>query len=468
DFGLAKLRNNDCSKMTSVVGTMYYACPEIIQHLKYNEKADIWSLGCVLYHMVALVPPFFTSNILLLASKICASEYDQTPLQHYSDRIRQIVIECLTVDPLNRPDICGIAQLCTEQLMSYTDRSCTTIQSLEKRLRQRDRQREIYFLKQQSQLQQQSNHHQRCLSCSSTKESLVSSSGGMADVSFDGTDGQHDTIKQDTFTMVSDCETIENVSNNIIPQPPSNSTKPTNIRRQPNRITSEPLSNSTETAICPARSPESSNVSFESGYDSNNIAQGIHNSLSLSNMERKPNSAINRPRPSSATGSISILNSRLRPTDPVSQLLDIVHKIVYISYVPSNKINHKYRRLIDRYRGYLFSKGSSQNLKSELSKLSTHSTDCIEFDVGIGRQMIGLQSLTGSSRSSSTSLLNLNAVDLTIPESDGSVTYEQMMTFIEQVLRETDYYKDTATPMSPSESLPPTAHKNQRRPSGRK
>jgi NIMA (never in mitosis gene a)-related kinase len=43
DFGLAKLRNNDCSKMTSVVGTMYYACPEIIQHLKYNEKAGEYS-----------------------------------------------------------------------------------------------------------------------------------------------------------------------------------------------------------------------------------------------------------------------------------------------------------------------------------------------------------------------------------------------------------------------------------------
>ncbi|CAF2507142.1 unnamed protein product [Rotaria sp. Silwood2] len=468
DFGLAKLRNSDCSKMTSVVGTMYYACPEIIQHLKYNEKADIWSLGCVLYHMAALVPPFFTSNILLLASKICASEYDQAPLQHYSNRIRQIVIECLTVDPLNRPNICGIAQLCTEQLMLYTDRSCTTIQSLEKRLRQRDRQREHYSLKQQSQLQQQSNHHQRCLSCSSTKESLISSSGGMADVSFDGTDGSHDITKQETSTIVSDCETSNNISNNIVPQPPSNSTKPTNIRPQPNRITSEPLSISTETTICPPRSPEPSNRSFESGYDSTNIGQGIHNSSSLSNIERKPIGAINRSRPSSATGSISISNLRLRPTDPVSQLLDIVHKIVYISYVPSNKIHHKYRRLIDRYRGYLFSKGSSQNLKSELLKLSTHSNDCIEFDIGIGRQMIGLQSLTGSSRSSSTSLLNLNAVDLTIPESDGSVTYEQMMTFIDEVLRETDYYKDTATPMSPSESLPPTVHRNQRRPSGRK
>jgi serine/threonine protein kinase len=203
--------------MTSVVGTLYYACPEIIQHMPYNEKAglsfylfyisfieyfllDIWSLGCVLYHMSTLVPPFYTSNILQLAGKICASDYDQIPLKHYSDRIRQIIIECLCIDPLRRPDICGVAQLCTEQLMLYTDRSSTTIQTLEKRLTQQDHQREMDLIKQQSQLQQQSNYHQRCLSCSSTKESLVSNSGGLPDVSFDGTDGQHDTLKPDTFT----------------------------------------------------------------------------------------------------------------------------------------------------------------------------------------------------------------------------------------------------------------------------
>lgn len=151
--------------------------------------------------MAALVPPFYTSNILLLAGKICASEYDPTPLQHYSDRIRQIVVECLTVDPTRRPDICGIAQLCTEHLMLYTDRSCSTIQSLEKSLRKEDRQRDFYIMKQQSQLQQQTNYHQRCLSCSSTKESLISSSGGTVDVSFDGTDGQHDTIKAETSAM---------------------------------------------------------------------------------------------------------------------------------------------------------------------------------------------------------------------------------------------------------------------------
>lgn len=49
DFGLAKLRDNDCSKMTSVVGTLYYACPEIIQHMPYNEKAGATFLASSLF-----------------------------------------------------------------------------------------------------------------------------------------------------------------------------------------------------------------------------------------------------------------------------------------------------------------------------------------------------------------------------------------------------------------------------------
>ena len=40
------------------VGTPYYMSPEQINESKYNEKCDIWSLGCILYELCALRPPF--------------------------------------------------------------------------------------------------------------------------------------------------------------------------------------------------------------------------------------------------------------------------------------------------------------------------------------------------------------------------------------------------------------------------
>ena len=44
--------------------------PEIIQNLPYSEKADVWAIGCVLYQMCTLQPPFHSSNMLALASKV--------------------------------------------------------------------------------------------------------------------------------------------------------------------------------------------------------------------------------------------------------------------------------------------------------------------------------------------------------------------------------------------------------------
>ena len=46
------------SMMRSVVGTMLYSCPEIVQQQPYNAKADVWALGCILYQMATLEAPF--------------------------------------------------------------------------------------------------------------------------------------------------------------------------------------------------------------------------------------------------------------------------------------------------------------------------------------------------------------------------------------------------------------------------
>ena len=123
DFGLAKLKENDCSKMLSVVGTMFYSCPEIIKNEPYNDKADIWAIGCVLYEMCCLEPPFCTSNMLALATKITQADYDQEKLKRnaYTSLICQVVHTCLIVDPTLRPDIIGVASLVAEKILNYTD-----------------------------------------------------------------------------------------------------------------------------------------------------------------------------------------------------------------------------------------------------------------------------------------------------------------------------------------------------------
>lgn len=70
DFGLARQRQTGNTLMESSVGTLTYSCPEIIQSKPYNDKSDIWSVGCLLYQMAVLAPPFHTTNMLALAKNI--------------------------------------------------------------------------------------------------------------------------------------------------------------------------------------------------------------------------------------------------------------------------------------------------------------------------------------------------------------------------------------------------------------
>ena len=51
-------------------GTPYYASPEVWNDSPYNSKSDIWSLGCVVYETLALVPPFRGSDMNALFKRV--------------------------------------------------------------------------------------------------------------------------------------------------------------------------------------------------------------------------------------------------------------------------------------------------------------------------------------------------------------------------------------------------------------
>ena len=57
DLGCSKLVANHNFAKTQV-GTPYYMSPEIWNREPYGEKSDVWAIGCILFELMALGPPF--------------------------------------------------------------------------------------------------------------------------------------------------------------------------------------------------------------------------------------------------------------------------------------------------------------------------------------------------------------------------------------------------------------------------
>ena len=107
--GEAKIGDLNVSKVTrgglgtTQTGTPYYASPEVWNDSPYDNKSDIWSLGCVLYEMITLRPPFRAENMEGLYKKIVKGHFSKIP-DIFSNDLHQIVIFLLQVNPKLRPN----------------------------------------------------------------------------------------------------------------------------------------------------------------------------------------------------------------------------------------------------------------------------------------------------------------------------------------------------------------------------
>lgn len=102
--GVHKLGDLNVSKVNkgklayTQTGTPYYASPEVWRDEPYNDKSDIWSLGCIVYEMCCLRPPFMAVDMEALYKNIQMARY--APISRtYSKELHKFVDLCLKKDP---------------------------------------------------------------------------------------------------------------------------------------------------------------------------------------------------------------------------------------------------------------------------------------------------------------------------------------------------------------------------------
>lgn len=105
--GVVKLGDLNVSKVVkrdlvyTQTGTPYYASPEVWADRPYSYKSDLWSLGCIMYELCGLRPPFVGKSLEELYQAVTQGIYDPIP-SIYSKDLSKIISLLLEVDPNRR------------------------------------------------------------------------------------------------------------------------------------------------------------------------------------------------------------------------------------------------------------------------------------------------------------------------------------------------------------------------------
>ena len=103
DFGISKQfnPNKEYTKTLNSTGTIEYVAPEILTQKIYNNKSDMYSLGCIIYELLNL-KRYFDDNLMHEIKKIDSN---------YSDKWQEIINSLLQSDFNKRMDtnqVCDI------------------------------------------------------------------------------------------------------------------------------------------------------------------------------------------------------------------------------------------------------------------------------------------------------------------------------------------------------------------------
>ncbi len=111
DFGVARLAASAVTATGAVLGTAYYMSPEQVSGGRVDGRADIFSVGCVLFEMLAHRKPFEAENMLGILYQIANAEPDFSQVSSEGQPLVPMLQRALQKDPALRfPSALGFAR----------------------------------------------------------------------------------------------------------------------------------------------------------------------------------------------------------------------------------------------------------------------------------------------------------------------------------------------------------------------
>ena len=128
DFGLT-VEESKTKKVSTMLnqsvqfvfeGSVMYSSPEVMKNDIISYESDIWALGCIIYEMIKLKPPFSGDNSLTVAKNVCEGTYEKLKIKDFDEKeIIRLVQNCLIVDRQKRYNIDNVCQLLGPFLFDY-------------------------------------------------------------------------------------------------------------------------------------------------------------------------------------------------------------------------------------------------------------------------------------------------------------------------------------------------------------
>ena len=103
DFGLSRLQSSSNTSMTGNCGTVQWMAPEVLSNQRYNEKADIYSYGIILWELLTRSCPYEGMGAVQCALAVLNRNARPTIPPWCPPFLQVIIRACWKTDPQDRP-----------------------------------------------------------------------------------------------------------------------------------------------------------------------------------------------------------------------------------------------------------------------------------------------------------------------------------------------------------------------------